>query len=128
MLRQVMGSDVSESTSETLQFAKFNGMNYHVWADNMKAALPAKSLWGLVSGREHYPPVLPSDYPALMTTTCPSDGSTSTSVRKEGQELMDVLQSSGYKAWEQANDKIEQWLNRNDAAMGLIHNAIKFTQ
>ena len=36
MLRQVMGPNYSDTTSETLQFAKFNSTNYHVWSDNSK--------------------------------------------------------------------------------------------
>jgi hypothetical protein len=46
-----MGPDI-KLTSKTLQFPKLNGTNYHTWADNMKAALQAKSLWGVVSGHE----------------------------------------------------------------------------
>ncbi|KAG6894510.1 hypothetical protein C0992_005792, partial [Termitomyces sp. T32_za158] len=108
MTSPVMGPDSSESTSETLQFAKFNGTNYHIWSDNMKAALQAKTLWGLVSGREHHPPVPPTEYPGLMRTPCPTEGDTSVQVRKEGQELMDVLQSKEYSIWEQANDRYER--------------------
>ena len=37
-----MGPSAYE-TLETLQFAKFNGMNYHVWPNNMKAMLQAES-------------------------------------------------------------------------------------
>ncbi|KAG6882828.1 hypothetical protein C0993_008972, partial [Termitomyces sp. T159_Od127] len=84
----VMGPAASDNTSETLQFPKLNGTNFSVWSDNMKAALQAKSLWGVVSGRELCPPKLPTDYPELMTMSCPSDGQPSRSVQKEGQELI----------------------------------------
>ncbi|KAG6882366.1 hypothetical protein C0993_010874, partial [Termitomyces sp. T159_Od127] len=127
MLRQVMGPAASDNTSETLQFPKLNGTNFSVWSDNMKAALQAKSLWGVVSGRELCPPKLPADYPELMTTSCPSDGQPSRSVRKEGQELMNILQSKGYSTWELAHDRYERWLNKDDAATGLIRNAIEYT-
>ena len=73
MPRQVMGPDYGDTTSKTLQFAKFNSTNYHVWSDNMKAALQAKSLWGVVSGHETYPVKPPLDFPDLMTSPGPGE-------------------------------------------------------
>ena len=128
MLRQVMGPDYSDTTSETLQFAKFNGTNYHVWSDNMKAALQAKSLWGVVSGREACPVKPPSDFPDLMTSPGPSEDKSPVGVRKDGQDLMDVLQSKEYVAWEKSCEKYDCWLNKDDAAMGIIRNAVEYTQ
>ena len=127
LLRQVMGPGAYE-TSETLQFSKFNGMNYHVWSDNMKAALQAKSLWGVVSGRELCPPVPPSVFPKLAMETPSSSEATSSSIKREDRELIGIFQSKEYKAWDLANEKFERWLNKDDAAMGLIRNAIEYTQ
>jgi len=45
-----------DSFSETLCFPKLNGTNYHVWSDNMKAALQACLLWLFVEGLEECPP------------------------------------------------------------------------
>jgi transposase InsO family protein len=124
-----MGPALGESTSETLQFPKFNGTNYHSWADNMKAALQAKSVWGVTSGRERRPPHPPDEYPGLYTVSSPTaKGESPTSVRKDGQNLIDVLQSKGYLAWEQSLEKFERWLNKDDMAMGLIRNAIEYAQ
>ncbi|KAG6882397.1 hypothetical protein C0993_010717, partial [Termitomyces sp. T159_Od127] len=102
----VMGP-VANETSETLQFAKFNSTNYHVWSNNMKAALQSKALWGVVSGRETCPPKSPSEYPDLMTTSCPTEDKPSTLVQKEGRELMNVLESKEYSIWEQSHEKYE---------------------
>lgn len=128
MPRHVMDPIVHELTSDTLQFAKFNGTNYHVWSDNMKAALQEKSLWGVVSGRDKCPPELPSEYPGLLTTICPTPGIPPVTVRKDGQELLDVLQSRGYQAWERANDRFDRWLSKDHDARVLIRNAIEYTQ
>ncbi|KAG6867108.1 hypothetical protein C0993_006797, partial [Termitomyces sp. T159_Od127] len=124
----VMGPAVSDTTSETLQFAKFNGANYHIWSDNMKAALQAKALWGVVSGREMCPPKPPTTFPKIMTTSCPTEDTSSRVVQKEGQELIDIMQSKEYLTWEGACGKYKRWLNKDDAAMGLIRNAIEYTQ
>ncbi|KAG6874549.1 hypothetical protein C0992_007560, partial [Termitomyces sp. T32_za158] len=121
MLRQVMGPEAAnENTSETLQFPKFNGTNYHVWSDNMKAALQSKALWGVVSGREPRPPKPPAQYENLMTSTCPKENEPSMSVPKEGDDLMKVLQSKEYSVWQSACDKYEHWLNKDDSATGMI--------
>ena len=95
MLRLVMGPvpSYSESTSETLQFPKLNGTNYHVWSNNMKAVLQAKSLWGVVSGWELCPIKPPLEFPDLMTSPCPQEGLSLVPVQKDGQDLLDVLQS-----------------------------------
>ena len=55
-----------KSTLETLQFLKLNGMNYHMWADNIKAVLQAKSLWEVICGYEHCPPQSPHQFPKLV--------------------------------------------------------------
>ncbi|KAF7761189.1 transcriptional regulator family: Zinc finger, CCHC-type [Agaricus bisporus var. burnettii] len=124
-----MGPALGETTSETLQFPKFNGTNYHFWADNMKAALQAKSVWGVTSHRERCPPHPEAEYPGLYTTTSLTvEGELPTRARKVGQALIDVLQSKGYLAWEQSIEKYERWLNKDDMAMGLIRNAIEYTQ
>ena len=129
LLRQVMGPSPNvNDTLVTLQFAKFNGMNYHVWSDNMKATLQAKSLWGVVSGRKLHPPVLPSEYSELVAESSSTMEPPSIFVKKQGRELFNILQSQEYKAWDLAKEKLEHWLNKSDTAMGLIHNTIKYMQ
>ncbi|KAG6884039.1 hypothetical protein C0993_001879 [Termitomyces sp. T159_Od127] len=108
MLRQVMGPAVSKMTSKTLQFAKPNGTNYHIWSDNMKSALQAKCLWSIVSGRKLCPPQPPAEFPDLMTSTCPAEGQPLVKVQKDGQELFEVLQSKEYLTWEQSCERYEQ--------------------
>jgi len=44
-----------DSSSETLHFPKLNGSNYHVWSNNMKAALQVHLLWLFVEGLEICP-------------------------------------------------------------------------
>jgi transposase InsO family protein len=133
-------SDVG-STSETLRFPKLNGDNYHSWADNMKAALQAKSLWGVVSAREHCPPRPPLEFPKLralhaITAVSPvapvaesSKGESSKGVKKsEDEEMLDIFQSKEYRSWELATERYDKWLNKDDAAMGLMRNAIEYAQ
>ena len=120
MLCQVMGPDYGDTTSKTLQFTKFNGTNYHVWSDNMKAALQAKSLWGVVSSRKLCPVKPPSDFPDLMTSPGPGKDKPLVSVQRDGWDLMDILQSKEYVAWEKSCKKYDCWLNKDDAAMGII--------
>ena len=124
MLHQFMGPGAYE-TLETLQFTKFNGTNYHVWSDNMKAALQAKSLWGVVSGRELCLPVPPSMFPELAMETSLSSETTLSSIKKEDWELIRIFQSEEYRAWDLANKKFKHWLNKDDAAMGLVCNTIE---
>ena len=151
-----------DSSSETLQFPKLNGSNYHTWADNMKSALQAKSLWGVVSGRERRPPEPPADYPKLaaasttyasVAATSPSAasatavptvpstpsgkgkgsssvaGASKTTTAGSGTvDVFDIFQSKEYRSWELAVERYEKWLNKDDAAMGLMRNAIEYTQ
>ena len=69
------GTYVRESSSETFHFPKLNGTNYHVWSDNMKAALQACLLWLFVEGLEDCPPKpslthsLGTDNKPLITTS-----------------------------------------------------------
>ncbi|KAJ3557795.1 hypothetical protein NP233_g11654 [Leucocoprinus birnbaumii] len=127
----------AESTSETLQFPKLNGTNYHVWADNMKAALQAKSLWGIVSGRERCPVQPPHRFPKLVAaqaaeaTEASSAGEKAPEASSSKQTVLtvfEVLQSKEYRNWESSVNNHEKWLNRDDAAMGLMKNAIEYTQ
>jgi hypothetical protein len=129
-----MGPDV-ELTSETLQFPKLNGTNYHTWADNMKAVLQAKSLWGVVSGCEHCPPCPPLEYPSLPKSTKPSaiDPEAAKLSGKEPEEsskdpLLEIFQLKEFWSWELAVERYEKWLNKDNAAMGLMCNAIEYTQ
>jgi len=41
-----------DSSSETLHFPKLNDTNYHMWSNNMKAALQDRLLWLFVEGLE----------------------------------------------------------------------------
>ena len=123
-----MGPDYSKLTSKTLQFAKLNGTNYHIWLDNMKVTLQAKSLWGVICGCELCPIKPPSEFPGFMTSSYPSEGKPLVATQKDGQELMDVLQSKEYIAWKKSHERYNWWLNKDDAAIGLIQNAVKYAQ
>lgn len=113
-----------ESTSETLQFPKLNGTNYHVWADNMKAALQAKSLWGVISSCECCPPKPPlnppkphvseSSVPVLTeaVTAASTEGAKGKLKEDLDAELFEMFQSKEYRAWELAVERYEQWLNK----------------
>ncbi|KAJ3563959.1 hypothetical protein NP233_g8606 [Leucocoprinus birnbaumii] len=115
----VMGP-AAESTSETLQFPKLNGTNYHVWADNMKAALQAKSLWGIVSG--------PQAAEAAEASSAGEKAPEASSSKQTVLTVFEVLQSKEYRNWELSVSNHEKWLNRDDTAMGLMKNAIEYTQ
>ncbi|KAG6881692.1 hypothetical protein C0993_000366, partial [Termitomyces sp. T159_Od127] len=117
----VMGPGaINDNTSETLQFPKFNGTNYHVWADNMKSALLAKGLWGVVSGREPRPPIPPAEFPDLLSSPSSRDESSGDISFKEGKDLMKAMQSKEYSVWEHMQDKYKCWLTKDDSAIGLI--------
>lgn len=116
MLHQVMDpAATNNSTSETLQFLKFNGMNYHVWADNMQIALQAKGFWRVVSEHESCPSKRSAKFPELITMPC-----------LRGDDLMKAMQSKEFLIWEHAQEKYECWLIKDDSAAGLICNAIKY--
>jgi hypothetical protein len=119
-------TDIFKSTSETLWFPKLNGTNYHIWADNMKAALQAKSLWGIVSGHELTPTCPPAVYPKLPKPSPPKPKSASqipkltSSTAEESSDkdkdkdkekdedkdeeetdpMIEMFQSKEYKSWE----------------------------
>ncbi|KAG6895662.1 hypothetical protein C0992_000130, partial [Termitomyces sp. T32_za158] len=90
----------------------------------MKGALQSKSLWGVVSGREECPPKPSTTFPNLMTTSCPTNNTPSRVILKEGQELLDTMQSKEYSTWKQSKDEYQQWLNKDDATMGLMQKSI----
>ena len=83
----------------------------------MKAALPAKSLWDVVSSCKLCPVKPPSDFLDLMTSPCPSKDIYLVSVQKDGWDLMDVLQSKEYIAWEKSCKKCDCWLNKDNVVM-----------
>ena len=57
-----------------------------------------------------------------------SHEATPSSVKMEDWELIGIFQSKEYKARDLANKKFKHLLNKDDAAMGLICNTIKYTQ
>ena len=112
---KVMGPAV-KSTLETLQFLKLNGMNYHMWADNIKAVLQAKSLWEVICGYEHCPPQSPHQFPKLVVvqaakalSASSAKGGTSSSVSVyTGPSVLEVLQLKDYWNWEFIVDRYKR--------------------
>jgi len=99
-----------ESTSETLSFPKLNGTNYHAWSDNMKAALQARLLWLIVTGRRSQP-TEPDPNPPVNNEQKPFTPS-----------------STKYKNWNQSHNDFLSWLESGNVAMGLMHGAMEFSQ
>ena len=100
-----------DSSSETLRFPKLNGSNYHVWSDNMKAALQVRLLWLFVKGLE----------------ICSSKPSADPPIDSTTQKPMSVS-SPDYKAWIAKKKEYLEWLQSDSATMGLIRDAIEFRQ
>ena len=99
-----MGPDsvyARDSSSETLRFPKLNGTNYHVWSDNMKAALQARLLWLFVKSLEECPPKLSSGPPIDI----------------DNKPLIPT--SLEYKEWTTKKEYLD-WLRSDSAAMGLM--------
>ena len=99
-----------DSSSETFCFPKLNSTNYHVWSDNMKAALQAHLLWLFVKGLEEYP-------------SKPSSGPP---INMDNKSLIPTLLE--YKEWTTLKKEYLDWLCSDSAAMGLMWDAIKFGQ
>jgi len=100
-----------DSSSETLRFPKLNGSNYHVWSDNMKAALQARLLWLFVEGLEICPSKPSMDPPVDSSTRKPV-----------------LVSSAAYKEWIAEKKEYLEWLWSDSAAMGLMRGAIEFGQ
>ena len=100
-----------DSSSETLRFPKLNGSNYHVWSNNMKAALQARLLQLFVEELE----------------ICPSKPSVDPPIDSTTQKPMPVS-SPDYKAWIAEKKEYLEWLRSDSAAMSLMQGAIEFGQ
>jgi len=96
--------------SGTLSFPKLNGTNYHAWSDNMKAALQARLLWLIVTGRRSQP-TEPDPNPPVNAN----------------QKLF-TPSSTEYKDWNQSHNDFLSWLESDNAAMGLMRGAMEFSQ
>jgi len=93
---------VQESSSETLQFPKLNGTNYHVWSNNIKAALQACLLWLFIEGLEDC-----SSKPSMMHPL-------------DSEDKPFVTTSAQYKDWIISKREYLDWLRSDSAAMGLM--------
>ena len=99
-----------KSTSGTLLFPKLNRTNYHVWSDNMKAVLQAQLLWLIVTSRRSQP-TEPDPNPPVDANQKPFTSS-----------------STEYKDWNQFHNDFLSWLKSDNAAIGLMHGAMEFSQ
>jgi len=86
----------STSLSDSFRFTKLNGSNYAIWCQHMKATLQARYLWLVVSGDETKP-------------TAPADAK--------------PTQADELTAWKADRKEYLDWLQKDQAAQGLMKGA-----
>jgi hypothetical protein len=117
-----MGPAVDEINSETLRFPKLNGENYASWSVNMQAALQAKFLWLYVTGDEIQPPDPgPTPPPEPKSSTTSSTGKPSEAAAASSSPLT-------LDQWRAMKKEYLAWLRNDQAAMGIMSNAVERNQ
>jgi len=76
----------------------------------MKAALQARLLWLIITGRRSQP-TEPDPNPPVNVNQKPF-----------------IPSSTEYKDWNQSHNNFLSWLKSDNAAMGLMHGAMEFSQ